>query len=62
VSNEVREVWEDAYSRGVVARNENRPKVQPKSFNKNFYYWLAGWNDRDMELENQGINEECSNG
>jgi len=41
----------DTYSAGVTARNQGLPKIAPGSLNWGWrHWWLAGWNDRDMEL------------
>jgi hypothetical protein len=40
-----------AYINGVSARTRGLPKVAPSRLSEVMrYWWLAGWNDRDMEL------------
>jgi len=42
----------DSYHRGRLAREEGRAKIAPATCkNTDYWWWLAGWNDRDMELE-----------
>ena len=48
----------DTYSAGVTARNQGLPKIAPGSLSWGWrHWWLAGWNDRDMELTQCPSNE-----
>lgn len=39
------------YIHGMSARTKGLPKVAPSRLSEVMrYWWLAGWNDRDMEL------------
>lgn len=39
------------YYDGRIARQKGKPKVSPfSSISADHFWWLAGWNDRDMEL------------
>lgn len=39
------------YYMGRAARNKDEPKSAPPNFGTTMrHWWLAGWNDRDMEL------------
>lgn len=40
-----------SYFRGREARDEDKPKIVPPTFKgTDYWWWLAGYNDRDMEL------------
>lgn len=39
-----------AYYEGRRARDQRKPADPPYSFCASRFQWLAGWNDRDMEL------------
>ena len=43
-----------SYFRGREARDEGRAKIVPINFkDTDYWWWLAGFNDRDMELESK---------
>lgn len=40
------------YHAGRISRSNKRPKVPPSLITwADRHWWLAGWNDRDMELQ-----------
>ena len=40
-----------SYFRGRQAREEGMTKIVPPTFKStDYWWWLAGWNDRDTEL------------
>lgn len=44
----------DSYHRGRLAREEGRAKIVPATHKgTDYWWWLAGFNDRDMELESK---------
>lgn len=52
------EATRKAYKDGIEARRYSKPKITPFPINtdKDFclkYWWLAGWNDADIELSNK---------
>lgn len=41
-----------SYFRGREARDNGMAKIVPVVYKgTDYWWWLAGWNDRDMELE-----------
>lgn len=52
--SKVQGVWgtDFAYKAGAEARDMNKDKVAPGGLGaQRRSYWLAGWNDRDIELQ-----------
>ena len=40
-----------SYFQGREARDKDMAKIVPSTYkNTDYWWWLAGWNDRDMEL------------
>lgn len=39
-----------SYYNGREARKARRPCLPPHGFCASRFWWVAGWNDRDMEL------------
>lgn len=49
----IRQQTQDAYHDGRIARMKSRPKSSCPFDNSSFelkHWWLAGYNDKDMEL------------
>lgn len=38
-----------AYYQGHKARDEGRPCLPPHGFSAARFWWVGGWNDRDIE-------------
>lgn len=60
------EVTRNVYIDGIKSRRLNKPKIIPFPVNtdKDFclkYWWLAGWNDLDIELSNGDKDERSIN-
>ena len=43
-----------SYFRGREARDKDMARIVPPMYKgTDYWWWLAGWNDRDMELESE---------